>query len=263
MSVEAAKNARELLLKEYRAVLSTHSKKWPGFPFGSVVPYCLDAEGRPLILISRIAQHTHNLQADPRCSMLVGERGAEDIQAVGRLTLLAEARQLAEEEVAAAAERYYRYFRVRRLPSGPRFRFLRCSRSSGVSSAVSARSTGWPPSVPLANPFAGEAERGMVEHMNNDHAAAIAHYVELAGLPAHAAAQLAGIDTEGFHLRIGQGLHWLPFPAACGNPGPCARRWCNWPGRALADRRAGAGLNSSRLAPTTGGTGANGPRQGL
>ena len=38
--------------------------------------------------------------------------------------------------------------------------------------------------VPLANPFAGEAERGMVEHMNSDHAAAIAHYVELAGLPA-------------------------------------------------------------------------------
>lgn len=62
MSVEAAKNARELLLKEYRGVLSTHSKSMPGFPFGSVVPYCLDEQGRPLILISRIAQHTHNLQ---------------------------------------------------------------------------------------------------------------------------------------------------------------------------------------------------------
>ena len=57
MSVEAAKNARELLLKEYRGVLSTHSKSMPGFPFGSVVPYCLDEQGRPLILISRIAQH--------------------------------------------------------------------------------------------------------------------------------------------------------------------------------------------------------------
>ena len=109
LSVEAAKNARELLLKEYRAVLPPTRRNGRA-PFGSVVPYCLDAEGRPLILISRIAQHTHNLQADPRCSMLVGERGAEDIQAVGRLTLLAEARQLAEEEVAAAAERYYRYF---------------------------------------------------------------------------------------------------------------------------------------------------------
>ncbi|MGI0882754.1 HugZ family protein [Pseudomonas aeruginosa] len=221
MSVEAAKNARELLLKEYRAVLSTHSKKWPGFPFGSVVPYCLDAEGRPLILISRIAQHTHNLQADPRCSMLVGERGAEDIQAVGRLTLLAEARQLAEEEVAAAAERYYRYFpesvdyhRVHDFDfwvlQPVQWRFIG---GFGAIHWLAAER------VPLANPFAGEAERGMVEHMNSDHAAAIAHYVELAGLPAHAAAQLAGIDTEGFHLRIGQGLHWLPFPAACGNPG--------------------------------------------
>ena len=48
VSVKAGKHARELLLKEYRGVLSTHSKAMPGFPFGSVVPYCLDAEGRPL-----------------------------------------------------------------------------------------------------------------------------------------------------------------------------------------------------------------------
>ena len=111
MSVEAAKHARELLLKEYRGVLSTHSKSMPGFPFGSVVPYCLDALGRPLILISRIAQHTHNLQKDPKCSLFVGERGAEDVQAVGRLTYLAEAQQIEDEAaIEAAAERYYRYF---------------------------------------------------------------------------------------------------------------------------------------------------------
>ena len=85
MSAKAAKHARELLLKEYRGMLATHSKKMPGFPFGSVVPYCLDADGRPLLLISRIAQHTHNLQADGRCSLLIGERDAEDIQAAGRL----------------------------------------------------------------------------------------------------------------------------------------------------------------------------------
>src|SRR5690606_22748373 len=111
VSVKAGKHARELLLKEYRGVLSTHSKAMPGFPFGSVVPYCLDAEGRPLILISRIAQHTHNLLADPHCSLLVGERDAEDIQAAGRLTLLAQARQLDDEAaIEAAAARYYRYF---------------------------------------------------------------------------------------------------------------------------------------------------------
>lgn len=40
MSTNAIRPARELLLKEYRGVLSTHSKSMPGYPFGSVVPYC-------------------------------------------------------------------------------------------------------------------------------------------------------------------------------------------------------------------------------
>ncbi|EJT82836.1 pyridoxamine 5'-phosphate oxidase-like FMN-binding protein [Pseudomonas putida S11] len=126
MSTNAIRPARELLLKEYRGVLSTHSKSMPGYPFGSVVPYCLDAQGNPLILISRIAQHTHNLQKDPKCSLLVGEREAEDVQAVGRLTVMAEAHKLVEEAaIEAAAERYYRYFPGRgQLPQGPRLRLL-------------------------------------------------------------------------------------------------------------------------------------------
>ena len=220
MSVEAAKHARELLLKEYRGVLSTHSKSMPGFPFGSVVPYCLDEQGRPLILISRIAQHTHNLQKDAKCSLLVGERGAEDVQAAGRLTLLAEARQLTEEgAIEAAAARYYRYFPDSRdyhrvhdfdfwVLQPVRWRYI------GGFGAIH-----WLQGVNLANPHAGESERGMVEHMNDDHAEALAHYVQLAGLPQHEAAQLVGIDSEGFHLRIGKGLHWLAFPTSCNNPG--------------------------------------------
>lgn len=218
MSVKAGKHARELLLKEYRGVLSTHSKAMPGFPFGSVVPYCLDARGWPLILISRIAQHTHNLQQDAKCSLLVGERGAEDVQAVGRLTLLAEARPLDAHEVEAAAARYYRYFPDSRdhhrvhdfdfwVLQPVRWRFI------GGFGAIH-----WLDQVALANPFAeGEqaAEVSMVEHMNADHAAAIAHYVDLAGLPGHTPAQMVGLDSEGFHLRIGHSLHWLPMPTSC------------------------------------------------
>ncbi|MBK3866413.1 DUF2470 domain-containing protein [Pseudomonas stutzeri] len=222
MSAEASKHARLLLLKEYRGVLSTHSQAMPGFPFGSVVPYCLDASGRPLILISRIAQHTRNLKGDGRCSLLVGERAADDVQAAGRLTLLAEARQLdGPAVIEAAAQRYYRYFPESRdyhrvhdfdfwVLEPVRWRYI------GGFGAIH-----WLDQVALANPFAvenGEVERSMVEHMNEDHAAAIAHYVEQAGLPRSPAAQLAGIDSEGFHLRIGQALHWLAFAAPCETP---------------------------------------------
>ncbi len=216
MSVKVGKHARELLLKEYRGALSTLSKAMPGYPFGSVVPYCLDANGHPLILISRIAQHTHNLLVEPKCSLLVGERGAEDIQAVGRLTVLAQARKITDEAATvAAAARYYRYFpESEGYHQAHDFDFW-------VLEPVRSRYIGgfgaihWLDEVTLANPFAGDIELSMVEHMNSDHASAIAHYVELAGLPNHVPAELAGIDSEGFHLRIGQGLHWLAFPTSC------------------------------------------------
>ncbi|UVE18625.1 DUF2470 domain-containing protein [Pseudomonas sp. LS44] len=220
MSVKAGKHARELLLKEYSGVLSTQSKAMPGFPFGSVVPYCLDEQGWPLILISRIAQHTHNLQKDPKCSLLVGERDADDVQAVGRLTVLAEAQQITDEAaIAAAAERYYRYFpQASDYHRTHDFDFWRLqpvrSRYIGGFGAIH-----WLNEVALDNPFFGAPEQSMVEHMNSDHASAIAHYVTLAGLPREPAAELAGIDSEGFHLRIGQSLHWLAFPTSCNNPG--------------------------------------------
>jgi hypothetical protein len=224
VSVKAAKHARELLLKEYRGVLSTHSKAMPGFPFGSVVPYCLDAQGWPLILISRIAQHTHNLKQDAKCSLFVGERGAEDVQAVGRLTLLAEARQLCDQAaIEAAAARYYRYFPESQnyhrahdfdfwLLEPVRWRYI------GGFGAIH-----WLAQVALVNPFAAAAgtagsEQGMLEHMNADHAGAIAHYVALAGLPTQLPAELVGIDSEGFHLRIGQSVYWLAFATPCNTP---------------------------------------------
>ncbi len=219
MSAQVAKNARELLLKEYRGALSTLSKAMPGFPFGSVVPYCLDEQGRPLILISRIAQHTHNLQKDPKCSLLVGEREADDVQAVGRLTYLAEAEKLEEDAaIEAAAERYYRYF-----PESVNYHKAH-DFDFWVLKPVRHRYIGgfgaihWLDQLTLPNPFAGSIERSMIEHMNSDHAKAIAHYVALADLPTHEAAQLAGIDSEGMHLRIGQSLHWLPFAGSCNTP---------------------------------------------
>ncbi|MDH0746367.1 pyridoxamine 5'-phosphate oxidase family protein [Pseudomonas sp. GD03842] len=219
MSAKANRQARELLLKEYRGVLSTHSKSMPGYPFGSVVPYCLDDQGRPLILISRIAQHTHNLQRDPKCSMLVGEREAEDIQAVGRVTVMAEAQKLSDQAaIDAAAQRYYRYFpESESYHSAHDFDFWTLLpvryRYIGGFGAIH-----WLDDIALPNPFAGGAEIGMVEHMNQDHGKAIAHYVELAGLPQSEPAALVGIDSEGMHLRIGQSLHWLAFPEPCNTP---------------------------------------------
>ena len=70
-----AERARTLMYVGRLGSLSTLSRKQPGFPFGSVMPYGLDDHGRPILLISTMAMHTQNLQADPRASLLVIQRG--------------------------------------------------------------------------------------------------------------------------------------------------------------------------------------------
>src|SRR6266513_4416798 len=66
-----AERARTLMCLGRIGSLSTLSRKQPGFPFGSVMPYGLDDRGRPIFLISTMAMHTQNLQVDSRASLLV------------------------------------------------------------------------------------------------------------------------------------------------------------------------------------------------
>ena len=66
-----AERARTLVHVARTGALSTLSRRHPGHPFGSVMPYAPDERGRPLVLISGMAMHTRNLEADPRAGLLV------------------------------------------------------------------------------------------------------------------------------------------------------------------------------------------------
>jgi hypothetical protein len=70
--------------------------------------FACDEDGAPVVLVSRLAAHTAALEADPRCSLLVGEPGAGDPLAHPRVTLVGRARRLERDsaEGARARERY-------------------------------------------------------------------------------------------------------------------------------------------------------------
>src|SRR5271165_892712 len=68
-----AERVRTLVSLASVATLSTVSRKHPGFPFGSLMPFALDPAGRPIFLISNMAMHTQNLKTDPRCNLFVGQ----------------------------------------------------------------------------------------------------------------------------------------------------------------------------------------------
>ena len=103
----AAAAARALLASESAGVLSTISVRRAGTPYGSITPYALGADGAPLLLLSGLAAHTHNLRADPRAGLFVGDRSAAaDPQAGARVSLLGRAAPLPADREPDARSRY-------------------------------------------------------------------------------------------------------------------------------------------------------------
>src|SRR4029077_4838097 len=101
-----AERTRTQLYLGRAGTLSTLSRKQPGFPFGSVMPYALDPRGRPVFLISSMAMHTQNL-ADPRSSLMVTDfQPNEDPLGASRVTLVGNTQKLADSERSAARELY-------------------------------------------------------------------------------------------------------------------------------------------------------------
>src|SRR5207237_7789000 len=102
-----AERARTLAYISRIGSLSTQSRRQPGFPFGSVMPYGLDDHGRPIFLISTMAMHTQNLEADPRASLLITQPDSSgDPLGASRVTLLGNVLLIPEPEVAEARKLY-------------------------------------------------------------------------------------------------------------------------------------------------------------
>src|ERR1700719_616603 len=102
-----AERARTLVYLGRIGSLSTLSRKQPGFPFGLVMPYGLDDRGQPIFLISTMAMHTQNLQADPRASLLVtpADAGGDPLGA-SRVTLVGNVLPIPKSEAQAARQLY-------------------------------------------------------------------------------------------------------------------------------------------------------------
>jgi heme iron utilization protein len=106
MSAESS-DLRALLENERSGVLATLSVRRDGWPFASVAPYALTIAGEPVLLLSSLAEHTRNLLADGRASLLVQDHARlEDPQAAARITILGQIEVIHEPELASAQERY-------------------------------------------------------------------------------------------------------------------------------------------------------------
>lgn len=194
-----ARIARQLLRAHRYGALSTLSKKYDGHPFGSITPYLVDHDGSLLILISALAEHTKNIQNDPRVSLITHNQDDPHIQTQGRITLVGNASLFEDRELAG--NRYLRYFpEAQTYFDMPDFNFfrivplaLRYIGGFGDIHWVKADNYRVPP-YPLIR---SEAE--LLEKINASRSAK--------------QGRLIGIDCDGYDLRIDTRNLRRDFPA--------------------------------------------------
>jgi putative heme iron utilization protein len=194
-------DARRYLRHHWFGALSTISKKLDGYPFGSIVPCVTDHAARPVILVSRLAEHTKNMLADERVSLLVRDDSA-DPQESARLTMIGDAKPVHDADGALQA-RYLRYFpAANRLLALGDFSFfhiepvtLRYIGGFGAIHWISATSY-----APPVNALAA-CEGDIIAHMNADHAAALHDCCRRFRFQEPAALAMIGIDCDGFDVR--------------------------------------------------------------
>ncbi len=211
------REARALMRRHRSGVLSSHSVKCPGYPYGSALPHVTDHRGRPVWLISHLAEHTHNLDADAHASFIVYHSGPE-LQAHARATILGQVRAM--EHAQSLQERYLRFY-----PEHEQYLHIG-GFSFYVLEPVQVRyihgfgGLHWIPGESyLAAESLEDAEASIVDHMNEDHIAAMRDYCRLVHERDPQEVEMVGIDCDGFDVRADTDLLRFEFGAPIGNPG--------------------------------------------
>ncbi len=199
-----AERARTLAATQATASLCTLARDPEGFPYGSLVAYAMEGPD-PVLLISQLAEHTGNLQHDPRASLLVAESGVEDPLARGRVTLLGRAEPIPEGPERDAARRVTLEAQpgAARYVDFPDFAFwklrvetLRYIGGFGRMSWVDAEA--WRAAEP--DPIAPHAA-GILDHMNEDHAKNMIDFCRAFGdAPRTTSVRMTAIDRYGFEM---------------------------------------------------------------
>lgn len=220
-----AERARTLASLISTGTLCSIAREPAGYPHGSLVTFALDG-AQPVFLISELAEHTKNLRADSRASLLVAESHAGDPLANGRVTLLGRCVPVEPQHRDRAREVY-----LARHPNAAYYadfkdfalwslgvESVRYIGGYGRMSWVDA--TDW--SSAVADPIASDAS-AILEHMNEDHSDALPLYCRAFSRATHTlSATMTSIDRYGFEMTAVTAAG--PRPIRLAFPAPIASK---------------------------------------
>jgi putative heme iron utilization protein len=216
-----ARLAAKKLLREGRSGALATLMPGSGDPYCSLVNVATAMEGAPLLLLSDLALHTKNIQADARVSLMLDERKEGDPLEGARIMLMG---TCAKSDPSVAGAYLRRHPEAKMFANFGDFAFYRMEIGrahlvAGFGRIVDVNAKDLLADLSDAQALI-EAEPGAIAHMNEDHADACRLYAtKLLGAP-DGDWRCVGIDPDGLELQRGRTALRLPFPQRITAPGP-------------------------------------------
>lgn len=217
--VRTAVAIRRLLRRARSGTLAT-ALAGEGWPYASLVTVAFDCDVSPILLFSNLSDHTRNLQADPRASLLIEAASRRANPQTGpRVTILGRIAKTGDE-------RHRRRF-LARHPEAARyagfadfnFHWMTVERAhyvGGFARAVWIDGDRVGLDGQAAAAIAG-CEADVIQHMNGDHADALDLYANALLGRAGKGWTMVGLDPDGVDLRRGGAFARLDFDQPVGD----------------------------------------------
>ena len=212
------KSAAVLLRESNEGVLSTMSKKFEGYPFGSFTTFTTDRNRTVIIYASGLAQHTKNLLHNSKASLTIYNLEQNgDQQDSQRLTLLGDLVLAADQD--DCKERFSLF-----LPHSVNYHKMhdfsfyklvinQARWIGGFGQIAWLKPEQWIDSKPKWL----EREKSIINHMNNDHSNSIISTLHAQLGIKDSKAEMVAINTDGYYVRSNNELMFLKFDKCCTN----------------------------------------------
>ena len=214
--IEYEKLAINLMRNCREGVLSTVSKKYEGYPFGSFVTFISGADRSIIFYASDIAQHTINLKNNSKACITLFNLSEGDKQDSARLSLMGDVKKI-DKDVEEISRQFIEFFPESSQYSNMHdFNFYKLNISQvrwigGFGKIAWLSSTNWNPIEPKWL----KKEHSMIEHMNEDHSNSIvsALNAKLGIKDKHA--KMLRLTMDGYYVSSKNKIYFIDFNLPC------------------------------------------------
>ena len=214
--IEYEKLAINLMRNCREGVLSTVSKKYEGYPFGSFVTFISGADRSIIFYASDIAQHTINLKNNSKACITLFNLSEGDKQDSARLSLMGDVKKI-DKDVEEISGQFIEFFPESSQYSNMHdFNFYSLNIShvrwiGGFGKIAWLSSTNWNP----IRPKWLKQEKSMIEHMNEDHSNSIVSTLNAKLGIKDKHAKMLRLTMDGYYVSSKNKIYFLDFNLPC------------------------------------------------